>query len=91
MEVVEGVECCWYVLDQYLDGMVNGYTCQQCQDQDPDKLPCNTCRPDRQDKQTPIPLLLLLPAVLAAECNINISNQPNDPPNAQNRPVLLDY
>jgi hypothetical protein len=74
MEVVEGVECCWYVLDQYLDRIVDRYTYQQCQDQDPDKLLCNACWPDGQDKQTLILLLLLSPAVSAAEYNVNMSN-----------------
>ena len=90
MEVIKGVGCRRYVLDQYLDGMVDRYTRQQCQDQDPDKLPCNACRLDRQDKPTPTPLPLLLPAVSAAESNIDMSDWPNDPPNAQNRPVLLN-
>ena len=90
MEVVEGVGCHQYILDQYLDRTVNRYTRQQCQDQDPDKLPYNACQLDGQDKQTPILLLLLSPAALAAECNVNISNQPNNPPNTQNGPVLLN-
>lgn len=33
MGVVEGVRCHRVVLDQYLDGMVNGYQRQHCQDQ----------------------------------------------------------
>jgi superfamily II DNA helicase RecQ len=46
MEVVEGVGCQQYVLDQYLNGTVNVYTRQQCQDVDLDKLLCNACNPD---------------------------------------------
>ncbi|KAL4788731.1 P-loop containing nucleoside triphosphate hydrolase protein [Aspergillus venezuelensis] len=30
----------------YLDGIVNGYTWQQCQDINPGKLPCDACDPD---------------------------------------------
>jgi superfamily II DNA or RNA helicase len=56
MEVVEGVGCRRYVLDQYLDGTVNRYTRQQCQDMDPGELPCDACNADWLDHdRTPTP------------------------------------
>ncbi|EAW22048.1 putative helicase [Aspergillus fischeri NRRL 181] len=41
MGVVDGVGCRWVVFDQYLDGVVDGYQCQHCQDQ-----ACDGCDPD---------------------------------------------
>jgi hypothetical protein len=87
MEVVEGVGCQRYVLDQYLDGTVDGYTRQQCQDTDPDKLPCDGCCPDWQDNQTPTPppaspsaaspSAASPSAAAASECDIEMSDPPN--------------
>ncbi|KAJ9209720.1 hypothetical protein DTO166G4_8671 [Paecilomyces variotii] len=89
IEVVEGVRYQWYILDQYLDGTVDGYTRQQCQDEDPDELRCDACRPDGPDEQTltPSPAASAAPA---SECDVEISDLPNDPPNARNQPVALD-
>ena len=51
MEVVEGTGCRRYILDQYLDGTVDGYTRRQCQDIDPGELPCDACDPDWEAKE----------------------------------------
>ncbi|PTU23642.1 hypothetical protein P175DRAFT_0488851 [Aspergillus ochraceoroseus IBT 24754] len=54
---VQGVSCRWYVLDQYLDGTINGYSWQQCQDVDPGELPCDACDPKwgAQEPVSPTP------------------------------------
>ncbi|KAL3415579.1 putative DEAD/DEAH box helicase [Aspergillus fumigatus] len=39
--VVEEVGCRWVVLDQYLDGVVDGYQWQYCQDADAGEQACN--------------------------------------------------
>ncbi|KAL4744203.1 P-loop containing nucleoside triphosphate hydrolase protein, partial [Aspergillus terricola var. indicus] len=77
MEVVEGVGCRRYVLDQYLDGTVDGYTRQQCQDVDPDELRCDGCNPGWQEDQTPPPAS---PASPAAESDIATSGLPSEAP-----------
>ncbi|KAL4971177.1 P-loop containing nucleoside triphosphate hydrolase protein [Aspergillus desertorum] len=53
MEVVEGTGCRRYVLDQYLDGTVDGYTRQQCQDVDRGELECDACDPDWMAQEIP--------------------------------------
>jgi late competence protein required for DNA uptake (superfamily II DNA/RNA helicase) len=45
MEVVPGVGCRRYVLDEYLDGTVDGYRRQRCQDENPEEVPCDGCHP----------------------------------------------
>ncbi|KAL2807692.1 hypothetical protein BJX63DRAFT_436795 [Aspergillus granulosus] len=54
MDVVGGTGCRRYVLDQYLDGTVDGYTRQQCQDVDTGKLPCDRCDPDWEAQEVPV-------------------------------------
>ncbi|KAL4971198.1 P-loop containing nucleoside triphosphate hydrolase protein [Aspergillus desertorum] len=54
MEVVEGTGCRRYVLDQYLDGTVDGYTRQQCQDVDRGELECDACDPDWMAQEIPV-------------------------------------
>ncbi|KAL4732842.1 P-loop containing nucleoside triphosphate hydrolase protein, partial [Aspergillus similis] len=83
MEVVEGVGCRRYVLDQYLDGTVNGYTRQQCQDVDPDELLCDACNPDwQEDHSSPTPLASSAPASepQTSESDIEMSDLPANPP-----------
>jgi superfamily II DNA helicase RecQ len=84
MEVVEGVGCRRYVLDQYLDGMVNRYTRQQCQDVDPDKLRCDACNPDwQEDHSSPAPSASSGPASAsergASESDIEMTELPDKP------------
>jgi hypothetical protein len=51
MGVVEGVGCRRGVLDQYLDGVVNGYQRQHCQDQDGAEQACDGCDPDWEARE----------------------------------------
>jgi superfamily II DNA helicase RecQ len=46
MGVVEGVRCRRVVLDQYLDGVVDGYQRRYCQDADAGEQACDGCDPD---------------------------------------------
>ncbi|PKX88219.1 putative helicase [Aspergillus novofumigatus IBT 16806] len=46
MGVVEGIGCRWVVLDQYLDGVVDGYQRRYCQDADPGEQICDGCDPN---------------------------------------------
>ncbi|KAL4777907.1 hypothetical protein BJX76DRAFT_367216 [Aspergillus varians] len=43
--------------EQYLDGTVDGYTRQQCQNQDTGKLACNGCDPKWEDHKAPMTLI----------------------------------
>ncbi|KAH3208545.1 hypothetical protein KXV77_009630, partial [Aspergillus fumigatus] len=49
--VVEGVGCRRVVLDQYLDGVVDGYQRQYCQDADPREQACNGCDPNWEQQE----------------------------------------
>ncbi|KAH2530950.1 hypothetical protein KXW97_000753 [Aspergillus fumigatus] len=46
MGVVEGVGCRRVVLDEYLDGVVDGYQRRYCQDADAGEQACDGCDPD---------------------------------------------
>ena len=46
VQLFMGAQCRRYILDGYLDGTVQGYTRQQCQDQDATELACDQCDPD---------------------------------------------
>ena len=49
-----GGGCRRYILDQYLDGTVDGYTRERCQDQADDELACDGCDPDWEAQEEPI-------------------------------------
>ncbi|KAL4777937.1 hypothetical protein BJX76DRAFT_363212 [Aspergillus varians] len=52
-----GPRCRQYILDWYLDGTVDGYTRQQCQDQDAGELACDGCDPEWEDHEVPMTLI----------------------------------
>jgi late competence protein required for DNA uptake (superfamily II DNA/RNA helicase) len=49
-----GGRCRRYILDQYLDGTVDGYTRERCQDRDMDELACDGCDPDWEAQEEPV-------------------------------------
>ncbi|RHZ43207.1 uncharacterized protein CDV56_101272 [Aspergillus thermomutatus] len=55
MGVVEGVGCRRVVLDWYLDGVVDGYQRQHCQDQDGAEQACDGCDPDWEGREVDPP------------------------------------
>jgi hypothetical protein len=72
------------MLDQYLDGTVNRYTRQQCQDVDLDKLLCDACNPDwQEDHSSPTPSASSGPASAsepgASESDVEMRDLPDNP------------
>ncbi|KAH1656748.1 hypothetical protein KXX65_006982, partial [Aspergillus fumigatus] len=53
--VVEGVGCRWVVLDQYLDGVVDGYQQWYCQDADAGEQACDGCDPNWEGQEADPP------------------------------------
>ncbi|KAJ5571339.1 hypothetical protein N7535_004999 [Penicillium sp. DV-2018c] len=45
--------CRRVLLDKYLDGVIDGYSRQKCQDQDHSEQRCDLCHPDWDDAQSP--------------------------------------
>ncbi|KAH2037079.1 hypothetical protein KXW51_003887, partial [Aspergillus fumigatus] len=53
--VVEGVGCRWVVLDQYLDGVVDGYQQRYYQDADVGEQACDGCDPNWEGQEADPP------------------------------------
>lgn len=64
--VVEGVRCCWVVLDQYLDRVVDRYQQWYCQDADAGEQACNGCDPNLEGQEMDPPRVSCSPVLCVA-------------------------